>query len=563
MSLTRPEPFAAAGDVAVEGDFWSDLRRYGDRTALVTDDGPVSYRDLADRVDGLAAWLGATRRLVLLAGANDLETVVGYLAALRGGHPVVLVPGDSATNLAAVAEVYDPDVLIAGDGPVERRAGTRHDLHPDLALLLSTSGSTGSPKLVRLSADNLAANAASIASYLGIRPSDVAATTLPLHYCYGLSVLNSHLAVGATVLLTDLSVVDPCFWDACRTHHVTTFAGVPYTFDLLDRTDFAGLELPSLRYLTQAGGRLAPDRIRGYAELGRSRGWDLFVMYGQTEATARMAYLPPDRALESAGSIGVPVPGGSFRLEAIPELPLDGGNPGHDIGELVYSGPNVMLGYATTADDLALGREVHELRTGDVARRRDDGLLEIVGRRTRFAKIFGVRVDLDQVERVYAERGHVVLCADAGDRLVLVADASARSATEAELLRVAKEHLGLPRGAVQVMVLTDLPRLPSGKPDYRRLVTLATSRLEPAAPAPSAPVDDAPRRSAELRAALGAVLGRDDVTDADSFVGLQGDSLSYVEASVRVEDVLGSLPVGWHTLSIADLAGRHAPARPG
>ena len=189
--------------------------------------------------------------------------MVGYLAALVGGHPAILVPGDNPGNLEAIVDAYDPDVVLRGADLLERRPGSAHDLHPDLALMLSTSGSTGSPKLVRLSHDNLTSNAEAIADYLGIRASDVAATTLPMHYCYGLSVINSHLVAGASLLLTDLSVVDACFWDAVRAHRVTTFAGVPYTFDLLDRVGFADLDLPSLRYVTQAGGRLAPDGSAG------------------------------------------------------------------------------------------------------------------------------------------------------------------------------------------------------------------------------------------------------------------------------------------------------------
>ena len=153
-----------------------------------------------------------------------------------------------------------------------------------------------------------------------------------MHYCYGLSVINSHLAAGASLLLTDLSVVDACFWDAVRAHRVTTFAGVPYTFDLLDRVGFADMDLPSLRYVTQAGGRLAPARVREYADLGRRRGWDLFVMYGQTEATARMAYLPPDLAATSPSSVGVPIPGGSFSLEPLPELPLTSARRAVEVG---------------------------------------------------------------------------------------------------------------------------------------------------------------------------------------------------------------------------------------
>ncbi len=303
--------------------FVDRLASFGDRPAVRTPERAISYADLAGLVEERAAELGPTRRLVLVAGANRVEPLVTYLAALSAGHPVILVPGDNPGNLSAVVSAYDPDVVVGPDGELEeRRAGTAHDLHPDLALLLSTSGSTGSPKLVRLSAENVQANAESIVEYLAIRPSDVAATTLPMHYCYGLSVINSHLLAGASLMLTSLSVVDACFWDQFRAVGATTFAAVPYTFDLLDRVGFSSMELPSLRYVTQAGGRLAPERVRRFAELGRRRGWDLFVMYGQTEATARMAYLPPDLALTSPGSIGVPVPGGAFRLEPLPEVPL-------------------------------------------------------------------------------------------------------------------------------------------------------------------------------------------------------------------------------------------------
>ena len=318
------------------------LRQFGPRPALLTADGELSYADLASRVDVAVDRLGGGRRLVVLGVSNTVDSLVAYLAALQAGHPVLLVQDEDAAVETAV-QAYDPDLVVrAGPGRlrlIERRPGSDHVLHPDLALLLSTSGSTGSPKLVRLSRDNLLANARSIADYLGIGLDERAVTTLPLHYCYGLSVVHSHLLTGASIVLTDLSVVDACFWDLVRRHRVSSLAGVPYTFELLERTGFAERDLPALRRLTQAGGRMAPERVRRFAELGRRRGWDLFVMYGQTEATARMAYLPPDLALTHPQAIGVPVPGGALTLE-----PVDGGNDG--VGELVYTGPNVMLGYA-------------------------------------------------------------------------------------------------------------------------------------------------------------------------------------------------------------------------
>ncbi|PWU51068.1 AMP-dependent synthetase, partial [Micromonospora globispora] len=400
-------------------EFVRDLASHGDRPAVITADARLSYAELADRVAELAGRLGTARRLVLLAGANRLDELVAYLAALTAGHPLLLVPGDNDAATAELIRAYDPDVVIRRVGGEllvdELHPTSRHDLHPELALLLSTSGSTGSPKLVRLSAGNLQANAQAIAEHLDIRDTDRAATTLPLHYCYGLSVVNSHLLRGAALVLTDRSVATPCFWDLFRAARATTLAGVPYTFDLLDRVGFDRMRLPHLRYVTQAGGRLDPERVARYAALARRRGWRFFVMYGQTEATARMAYLPPHLAQRRPETIGVPVPGGSFRLRPLPDWPQP------DTGELVYSGPNVMLGYAERPADLALGRTVDELHTGDVARRGADGLYEIVGRAAGFAKIFGLRVDPQRVEAYLRRDGVDAYCVGTDRELVVAA----------------------------------------------------------------------------------------------------------------------------------------------
>lgn len=519
--------------------FVASLRDHGDRPALVSASGTTTYAELAGRVEEYGERLGATRRLVLLAGASDEQTVVAYLAALAGRHPVLVAP-DRDDVLRDLVDAYDPDVVIRHGDLAERRPGTRHELHPDLALLMSTSGSTGSPRLVRLGAEGVQANAEAIATYLSIRPTDVAATTLPLHYCYGLSVLHSHLVRGAAVVLTSLSVVDPCFWELVRAHGVTSLAGVPHTFELLERAGFESIEAPSLRYLTQAGGRMPPARVRAWAELGQRRGFDLFVMYGQTEATARMAYLPPDLALDRPEAVGVAIPGGRFSLAPVEE----GGDPG--VGELVYEGPNVMLGYATTPADLARGRDVHALRTGDLARIAPDGLVEVVGRRARFAKVLGLRIDLDRVDRALADTGHRAVCAPGDDVLLVAVEHRGRPGAARAVQQVTREvvaRTGLPRTAVRVVPVDELPRLPSGKPDLRAVAGLA----EAAAREPR------PVTAYDVAGTYGLVLGLPEVGPDDSFVSLGGDSLSYVEASVRLEELLGHLPDGWHLATVAEL----------
>lgn len=551
--------------------------------ALVTGRTAIDHGELRDRVDARRHELGAERRLVMIAAANEVEPIVTYLAALEGGHPVLFVDGDPASNRqhrAALIERFDPDVIADGSGGgggpggrgepggggpggregatrwtlTERRDGTRHELHPELALLASTSGSTGSPKLVRLSRANVESNAVAIADYLNLGVADRAATTLPLHYCYGLSVVNSHLVAGGSVALQSHSVVDDEFWRVFDDVQATSFAGVPYTFDLLDAAGFAERPTPSLRYVTQAGGRLDPERVRSYARLGRDRGFEFVVMYGQTEATARMAYLPPNLAGPAAGAIGVPIPGGRFRIDD----PRDDG-----VGELVYSGPNVMLGYAEEPADFASGRVIDELRTGDLARRRDDGLYEVVGRSSRFVKVFGLRIDLDRVEQLLAGDGFEVRTASSDERLLLFVRAERLVGAVRECIAA---HTGLPAHAIRVHAIDEFPRTSSGKPDTAALVRYAadldacaesttcaertaTADATPGTPGAAAS-DTAPDA---VRLLYTALLGRSDITLDDSFSGLGGDSLSYVEVSLRLEALLGALPREWPTMTVREL----------
>jgi acyl-CoA synthetase (AMP-forming)/AMP-acid ligase II len=521
--------------------FVAGLAEHGSRAALVTADGALTYAELDERVREVTERLGVNRRLVLLQADNSTQAIVNYMAALRGGHPVLLAAPDNDVALRRLIDAYDPDVLMSGATPEPdaRRAETVHDLHPDLAVLLSTSGSTGSPKLVRLSPRNLESNAAAISDYLQLTPDDRAVTSLPLHYCYGLSVLNSHLAAGASLVLTDLSVVDTCFWELLRSTGATSFAGVPHTFDLLDRAGFANLSLPTLRYVTQAGGKMAPATVRRYAELGARSGWELFVMYGQTEATARMAYLPPALAAVHPETIGVPVPGGTLTVDSPDE---------RGVGELVYRGDNVMLGYAHDAGDLALGATVSELHTGDLGRVTGSGLYEIVGRTSRFVKLFGLRIDLDAVERRLAEHGFDAACVGDDNGLTIAVEAPGDAARAAALV---SQDLGLPRSYVQVHGTDRLPRLPGGKKNYAAVRTHGAGQPA-AAPEPPRPLPSSERGEA-VRSVFVDVLGVEP-RDEDSFVSLGGDSLSYVEMSICLEGVLGELPRDWHTTPVGDLA---------
>ncbi|WP_420450725.1 AMP-binding protein [Ilumatobacter sp.] len=544
------------------------LRARGDDVALVEEGRTVSYAALADRVERRGAEIGTRRRVVVALASTSVELVVTYLAALEGRHPVIVL--DGASDQQPTIDAYRPDVVARCDPagtilehrrPVDE-APVDPEPHPDLAVLLTTSGSTGGRKLVRLPTGAVTSNALAIAAALGLAPDDRAITSLPLHYCYGLSVITSHLAIGASVVVETASVVDPCFWASVERWGVTTVSAVPHTFTLVDRVGIDVLEAPSLRRVTQAGGRLAPRDVERFARHGRDHGWDLHVMYGQTEATARIACLAPDRVLDHPDSVGRAIPGGSLRLVPVddgsgPTARGRGGRTGPvEVGEIAYRGPNVMMGYATSRDDLARGADLDELRTGDLGRFTDDGELVVVGRRTRFLKLHGMRVELDQLEAELAARGWRAWCTGDDDGLV-VAIAGERDASHPRLRDDVLDVVAVPAGLVAAVEVGDVPVTSSGKVDLARLTSLgrAVSAAERAA---SGGRSRWRRRGgssddATVADAFGDVLGVARVAPDDTFVSLGGDSLSYVELSIRLERLLADLPRDWHLTTVSAL----------
>lgn len=518
---------------------FSTLDQRGEAIALR--DGlapPLSFSELVREADARAQSLGG-RPLVALEMANNRESVFWYLGLVRAGIPTMLFSPGTAAPGNGLYDAFSPDVVVrngvASAGP--GRSPGDPDVHADLALILSTSGSTGSPKGVRLSRANLEANAESIGTYLEIGPGRTAITSLPLHYSYGLSVLNSHLLRGGSVVLTDGSVIEDSFWELAEREQVTDIAGVPFVYELLERRGFRERPLPSLRVMTQAGGRLEAGLVSTYARFARDRGLRFFVMYGQTEATARMAYLPPDQTLEHPDCIGVPIPGGNFELIDASGAPISGtGVP----GELVYRGPNVMLGYATRRSELGAGREIHELRTGDIAERTPAGLIRIVGRASRFSKIAGLRIGHDDAERLLATAGFKALVTG-DDRAVYAAVLAGDPEKAAESLCTACR---LPASAVTAFRIQEVPTLPSGKVDLRALARAGREAHEARRSGPTGDVAGIFARS----------LGVASVETSASFHELGGDSLAFVEAEAGLQRLLGEVPRGWERMPVGDLA---------
>ncbi len=405
--------------------------------------------------------------LVAIECDNSVVTLLQYLELLSRSIPILLVDRNLSYELRCklYAHYHVSYVLSNGDGT--RRLTQGPATHPELRVLLSTSGSTGSPKLVRLTEKNLFSNATQIADYLSLGLTSRAITTLPLHYSFGLSIVNSHLYAGGSIVLTNSSVTERHFWGLFNSSRANSLSGVPATFEMLKRLRFERMNLPYLRTVTQAGGRLSPELVRFFANLGKEKDFDFYVMYGQTEATARMSYLPPEEAITRSDSVGKAIPKGSFEL--IDQHGNEITTP-RTLGELVYRGPNVMMGYATSAADLQLGDELRGvLRTGDIAERDDEGFYYIRGRLKRFIKLFGNRVNLDDVEQKLQTLGHDVYASGVDDKLVIF------GLSEENAQRAAKCFCELFRfhsSAVSTYTVSNFPRNESGKLQYSKLMDM-------------------------------------------------------------------------------------------
>ena len=461
-----------------------DMNQYSANMAVITEDGyQVTYLELQEAGDELYASI-SKRCLVFNMCDNVLGSLLGYTAFLNHRIVPAMLKADLDQELfCSLLETYQPayvwapenQTIILNKGEVVYkkwgyqliRTGFENiELYDELALLLTTSGSTGSPKFVRQSYKNILANTESIVEYLHLDNKERPITTLPMNYTYGLSIINSHLIVGATILLTNKGLMQKEFWDFFKEQRATSFGGVPYTYEMLKRLRLFRMDIPSLSTMTQAGGKLPVELHKEYAEWAQNTGRKFVVMYGQCEATARMAYLPAEKSMEKAGSMGIAIPGGRFSL-----INTDGSiiEEAGIAGELIYYGENVTLGYAQNRSDLAMGDERHgKLETGDMARMDEEGYFYIVGRKKRFLKIFGNRVNLDEAEQLLKARFPEVECACAGVDDCLTSYTTDDS-SQREMLEYLAHKMGLNSAAFRTKYLPKIPKNESGKTLYQEL----------------------------------------------------------------------------------------------
>lgn len=459
--------------------------KFKDSAAIITEQGEkITYAKLNEHCNNLTKHI-KSRCLVFHLCSNEIGSLVGYVGFLQAKIVPLMLRADlDIALLKNMIDIYLPKYINVPNSMAEKLPYLQkvysnlnytllktdfdksYQLHDELALLLTTSGSTGSPKLVRQSYKNLTENTKSIVQYLKLDDTERAITSLPMNYNYGISIINTHFWVGASLILTDKSVMQKEFWQHLKDFEATSFAGVPYTYEMLDKLRFFNMKLPNLRYMTQAGGKLLPDLHHKFAKWAKDNNKKFIVMYGATEATARMGYLPAEKSLEKYGSMGIAIPNGKFSL-----VDTNGNviTTPQSVGELVYEGDNVCLGYAECGEDLCKDDEFGgKLFTGDMAEFDNEGFYYIVGRKKRFLKIYGNRISLDETERLIKAEFPSLECACAGtDKMMMIYTTD--SAENENIIEFISTKTGLNKAAFEVKNVNEIPKNASGKTLYDEL----------------------------------------------------------------------------------------------
>ncbi|OQP58316.1 AMP-dependent synthetase [Niastella vici] len=361
----------------------------------------------------------------------------------------------------AAIDAYNTATVSATIKLFRREKPVEYLIHSNIKMLLSTSGTTGSPKFVKLSDEHLVQNALSILDYMPIKNDDVVPLNVPIVFVYGLSIFTTNCMAAGTIVCTDKDILQPAFWTDFTQYHCSTIGGVPYVYEMLHRIGFFKKEHPSLRYMTQTGGILNQALRNEIVKYSAAYNKQFFAQYGQTEAAGRMAYLPQEDLLTKAASIGKPIKNGRFEIDA-------------ETSELIYYGPNVFGGYANSTANLSTWHATDTLYTGDVAQQDEDGYYYITGRIKRIIKLFGTRLNLDEVELILknALGGQTVVCTGINDKYLLVSHVNDQLQEDA-VKQVLKEKLNIHPASVQVKYIPSMPLTPNGKIDYSTIMQTA------------------------------------------------------------------------------------------
>ncbi|WP_407509220.1 AMP-binding protein [Elizabethkingia anophelis] len=412
------------------------------------------------------------KSLVVLYLDNSLESIEIYLKFLNSKHAIALLNRNLEASLKQdIEESYLPQFIydvvrdeIQGYSRIKEMSGifrkneiSNAIINPSIKVLLSTSGTTGSPKFVKLSEDNIYQNALSIVDYLPINSKDKCPLNLPIYYSYGLSVLNSNMINGGDIYCNVKDVMNKEFWNDFNTIGFTSLAGVPYVYEILNRIGFTKNKYPTLKYYTQAGGKLNEKLADIFTNYAIQNKVDFFIMYGQTEATARMSYLYANQEQSKLNSVGKAIKNGRFYID-------------DENSELIYNGPNVFGGYAEYLNDLQSYDNIDILRTGDIADIDENNYVYITGRLKRFVKILGNRINLDEIEQSIKENfsEHIFYVTGKADQFLVISTIS-QDVDKTIISSFLNKKFGIHPAYIRYNFVEEFPLTTNGKIDYKKL----------------------------------------------------------------------------------------------
>lgn len=360
-----------------------NLWKYGNRPVLKDNINTITYKDIRAMAKGFKKRFGSNN-LVYFQANNDTWTIATYLGLLLSEQVIMIVDKKYEQQIHNKYKAQFKPNLEYANRQVKVIASTAPPMHKDLALLLPTSGSTGNSKFVKITRNNIKANVTSILDFLPIDKNERPILGLPMSYVFGLSVIHSHVAAGACIYVPDVSCFHPSFWAFARQNNCTSFSNVSLAFEMMMKFN---ISIPlSIKYFAHSGGKLNDRLIAKLDSLCAIHKMEFYRMYGATECMSRMTYLPQHHRNAISGCVGIPVKHGKIELKE---------------GKVVYSGPNVAMGYATSVYDLIKTDEWQGIfESGDLGHYDEHGYLVIDGRESRFTKQHGYRYSLDDLENI-------------------------------------------------------------------------------------------------------------------------------------------------------------------
>lgn len=463
---------------------FKSFANFGNKIAL-HDGGLVrlTYKEVLLEINKIKKQI-KTKSLVLIISENTIGSLLSYIFCIINNHVAIIV--DSKTKKKDILKIfknYKPNyIFLASNNKflfkekciekynffnevlLKNKINKKIIFNKDLSLLLSTSGSMGSVKFAKLSRKNIKHNTDTIIKYLKINKNDSAITNLPISYSYMISIINTHFEKGGSIIVSNYSLIEKKFWQIFKKNKITSFNGVPYTYEMLSRIGLKNIKINSLRYLTQAGGKLERKILNEINIFCKKNKLKFFSMYGQTEASPRISYLKPQFSSKKIGSIGQGTNGNKIYL-------ID--NNGKKIklsfqeGEIVCEGKNVFMGYSESFKDLKLNNQSnYKLRTGDLGYFDNDGFFYITSRKNKIAKIFGNRVDLGALEDLMRKKNYKVVCLSDDKKIFIFTE---KNYDKKKLIDCISKISNINIRSFELIKLKYLPRTSNNKINYNEL----------------------------------------------------------------------------------------------